>query len=657
MHFEHIKILWLLLLIPIMVVVFILHQRRQRRQMEQFAQRAMLSRLQPDLSRRRPPIKFALIASALALLIVAWANPQMGTTIAEAEQRGIDMAVCIDVSNSMMAQDMKPSRMARSKQVVQSLMNQLGGDRISLVVFAGKAFIEMPLTNDYSATKMFLDDISTDLISEQGTAIGDAIAKGMATLGYGIEGDADQPEWEPNKSRAIVIVSDGENHEDDAIQAAKEAADQGIMVCTIGIGTPSGSQIPIVDRRGKVIDWRKDAEGNVVTTHLNEEMLQDIARAGNGTYVHAGNGNAAVEDIVKQLAKLEGQKFGASQYNSYKSQYQYPMMLALLLLLVEVFLYERRNPRFSIGKLISRKNTTAVLVLLLLSASASAQSQQHQPEPTTPQSTYQREKTTTPYDVKHRIAKQRRTATRAGARALRKKRHSEAVTEFRRALKADSLYSKAQYNAAVAHSRLQQNDTAINYYNRVCQNASSTPAQRADAHYNAGNIMLRQALAVRDTGGYDAQSLQAAIEQYKASLRLNSNNRDAQHNLSLALQLLRPEQGQGGGGGGQNQQQNQDQQQQNQDQQQQNQDQQQQQGQDQKDQQQQNQQQQNQNQQDQQQQQKPQDNKQQEQRRREAEQMLNAMKNNEQQTMKAVRMKEADKERRQGQPMRIEKDW
>ena len=282
MHFEHIRLLWFLLLIPLMVVIFLLRQRYRRRQMEQFADHAMMGRLQPDLSRRRPAIKLTLLCLAVGFLVVAWANPLMGTTLAEGEQKGIDMAVCIDVSNSMLAQDMKPNRMARSKQVVQSLMSQLGGDRISLVVFAGKAFIEMPLTNDYAATKMFLDDISTDLISEQGTAIGDAIAKGMATLGYGAEGDADTPEWEPNKSRAIIIISDGENHEDDAVEAAKDAADQGIMVCTIGVGSPGGSQIPIVDRRGKIVDWRKDGEGNVVTTHLNEEMLQDIARAGNG---------------------------------------------------------------------------------------------------------------------------------------------------------------------------------------------------------------------------------------------------------------------------------------------------------------------------------------------------------------------------------------
>lgn len=354
MHFEHIKILWLLIIIPLMVVVFILRQRFKKKQLQQFANAALLPRLQPLASHRRPIIKLILLSLGLGFLIVALANPQRGSTLAEGEEKGIDMAVCIDVSNSMMAQDMKPSRMARSKQVILNLMNRLGGDRVSLVVFAGRSFIQMPLTNDYSATKMFLEQVNTDLINEQGTAIGDAIEKGMATLGYGIDGNADQPEWEPNKSRAILVISDGENHEDDALEAAEQAADQGIMVCCIGIGTPAGGQIPIIDRRGKVVDWRKDNEGNIITTHLNEEMLQKIAKAGNGIYVHAGNGNAAVDDIVKQLSTLESQKFGTAQFSSYKSQYQYPLAAGLFFLLIEFFIFERRNAKISINKLIRR---------------------------------------------------------------------------------------------------------------------------------------------------------------------------------------------------------------------------------------------------------------------------------------------------------------
>lgn len=354
MHFENIKLLWLLAVIPVMVLLFLLREYRKKRRLESFAESAMLGRLQPDVSRRRPAIKLALLSLAWAMMVVAIANPLAGTSIAEGEHRGIDMAICMDVSNSMLALDMKPNRMERSKQVVQNLMSQLGGDRVSLVVFAGSAYIEMPLTNDYSATKMFLDQIGTDMISQQGTAIGDAIEKGMATLGYNDESVDGQPAWEPNKSRAIVVISDGENHEDDAVEAARGAARQGIMVCTIGIGSTTGTQIPVTDRNGKITDWRKDSEGRVVTTHLNEEMLMDVAKAGNGVYVNAGNGNAAVNEIVKQLSTLDSQKFGTSKYASYKSQFQYPLALGLLFLLLEVFIFERRNPRINFNKIIRR---------------------------------------------------------------------------------------------------------------------------------------------------------------------------------------------------------------------------------------------------------------------------------------------------------------
>ncbi len=285
--------------------------------------------------------------------------------------------------------------------------------------------------------------------------------------------------------------------------------------------------------------------------------------------------------------------------------------------------------KFKIGFRIMKKHIALLVLLGLMPCHITAQEQNGQQEHSA-LSQYQREKVTVPHKVKNKVAKARRVTTRQGNKELKKEKFSQAVSAYRNAMAADSNYAKAQFNRAVAHGKLHQNDTALNYYDRVCKNSSATIEQRVKAHYNAGNIHLRQALAARDTGGYDATSLKKAIEEYKAALRLDSKNNDAKHNLSLAKQLLRPEQQSGGGGGGQNQQQNQDQQQQ---QQQQNQQQQQQQQQQQKDQ------------------------KQQEQSRREAEQMLNAMKNNEQQTMKAVRMKEANKEKTQGNPNRIEKDW
>ena len=342
--------------IPLIVALFILRQRLRRKRMTAFAEKRMIPRLQPDLSRRRPALKLTLICLALAFLIIALANPLGESNSAEGERSGIDMAVCIDVSNSMLAEDMSPNRMERAKMMVKELMNQLGGDRISLVVFAGKAYVEMPLTNDYGVTKMFLDQIGTEMVSLQGTAIGDAIEKGMSTLGYGNKGNKKEPEWEPNRSRAIVIISDGENHEDDARKAASKAAEQGVMVCAVGIGSSNGSQIPVYDQKGNKIGPRKDNEGHVVTTRLNEQMLTDVANAGNGIYVHADNIKSATESIIKQLSTLEKQKFGNAMFSTRNSEYQYPLAAAIVCLLLEVFIFERRNPRINLNKMIRRKS-------------------------------------------------------------------------------------------------------------------------------------------------------------------------------------------------------------------------------------------------------------------------------------------------------------
>ncbi len=676
-------------MIPLIVVVFFIRQHRMRKLMESFASSKMLARLQPDTSRRRPVTKMVMLSLAWGFLVVALANPQRGSKIAEGEQSGIDLAVCIDVSNSMLAQDMKPNRMERSKQVVLNLMSKLGGDRISLVVFAGSAFIEMPLTNDYGATKMFLDQIGTDMISQQGTAIGDAIDKGLSTLGYSEESDDDKPKWEPNKSRAIVVISDGENHEDDAVDAAKRAAKQGVMVCTIGIGSPQGSQIPVLDRNGNVVDLRKDFDGNIITTHLNEEMLRDIAKAGNGIYAHADNGNAAIDELVKKLSTLDESKFGAAKYSSFESQYQYPLAAGLLLLFLELFIFERRNPRINFNKMIRRRNNSAIkvtvlILMLLLSGSGMAQEQENSnAKEKTPAQKYQFENKTVPNKTSHKVAKKRRVATRTGNKELDNGNYGKALEQYAQALKADSNYSKAQYNMAytlrkAARQRnagdstsLQQNAQALALYNKVCENPYATPEERAKAHYNMGNIHLNKALEAREQGGYDPQSLQSAIEQYKSALKIDSKDRNAKYNLSLAQKLVRPQQQ------NQNQNQNKNQQnQQNQDQKdqqnqqnkdQQNKDQQNQQNKDQKNKDQQNKDQQNQQNKDQQdKQQKDKQNggqgdqkqdKQKQAQRREAEQMLNAMKNNEQQTMRALRMKAAKKDKQKGTPSRIEKDW
>ncbi|MBQ6742008.1 MAG: VWA domain-containing protein [Bacteroidales bacterium] len=348
-HFEHIEYLWLLLLVALAGVLWGVMSWRERKRLEEWGDRSMFGRLIPDRSPWRPAFKMALTLSGIALLIVALANPQFGTKIEKGKRSGSDIAICLDVSNSMMAEDIQPNRLERSKKVVTNLLSSLTGDRVSLVVYAGTSFIQMPLTNDYSATKLFLDQVSCDMIASQGTAIGDAIQKSMETFGYG---DPDR-KWEINKGRAIIVISDGENHEDDAVGAAREAAKQGIRVCTIGMGLPEGSPIPEYNPRGRTNNYKRDKNGSIIMTHLNEDMLRQIASAGNGTYLRASNAGSGLSDITSIIQGLEKEEMGEAVFSAYESRYIYPLAAALLCLLAEVILYERRNRKW---KLFDEKN-------------------------------------------------------------------------------------------------------------------------------------------------------------------------------------------------------------------------------------------------------------------------------------------------------------
>ncbi len=343
-RFEHIEYLWLLLPLALLGLLWGYMTWRADRRLARWADRQMFGRLIPDKSSWRPAVKMALSLSAVALLIVAVANPQFGTRLEKTKQSGSDIAICLDLSNSMMAEDLQPNRLERGKRVVSNLLSTLGGDRVSLVAFAGESFIQMPLTGDYGATKLFLDDMSCDMISSQGTAIGDAINKAMSTLGYG---DPDRP-WEKNKGRAIIVISDGENHEDDAVDAARAAAREGVRVCTIGMGLPDGAPIPEYDHRNRKSTYKRERSGSIVMTHLNESMLQQIANAGDGVYVRASSASGGLGEIVNLINNLEKEDYGEAQVSAFESRYQYPLVAALICLLAELVLFERSNRKWNL---------------------------------------------------------------------------------------------------------------------------------------------------------------------------------------------------------------------------------------------------------------------------------------------------------------------
>lgn len=344
MHFEHIEYLWLLAVVAALGLLWGGTKWRRRRKLEQWADGSMFGRLIPDRSGWRPTLKMTLVLLGMAFVVIALANPQVGTKMEKGKRAGGDIAICLDVSNSMMAEDLQPNRLERSKRVVANLLASRTGDRVSLVVFAGTSFIQMPLTNDYGATKLFLDQIDCSMIATQGTAIGDAIGKAMQSLGAN---DVEHP-WDKNKGRVIIVISDGENHEDDAISAARNAQKEGVRVCTIGVGLPDGSPIPEVNSRGQREGYKRDRSGSIVMTHLNEQMLHDIAAAGGGVYTRASNAGGGLKDIEKVLEGMEKEEYEEAVFSSYESRFQYPLAAALICLVAELLIFERRNRKWNI---------------------------------------------------------------------------------------------------------------------------------------------------------------------------------------------------------------------------------------------------------------------------------------------------------------------
>ena len=339
-RFAHPEYLFLFLLVPILVGIFIYTSILKKRNIKQFGNPELLAQLMPNVSYIRPQVKFYLQLLAAILLIVILAQPQFGTKVENVKRQGIEVMIALDVSNSMMAQDIQPSRLEKSKQLLSKLVDGLSNDKIGLVVFAGDAYTQLPITVDYVSAKMFLSSISPQLVPRQGTAIGSAID--LAIKSFGTKSEA---------GRAIIVITDGENHEDDAIGAAKLAAENGIVVHVIGMGKIDGAPIPVA---GTMSFW-KDKEGNVVVSKLNEEMCKSIAAAGKGTYVRADNSNTAFRVVNKELDTLAKSDIKTSTFSDYNEQFQSFALLALILLIIEFFIFNRINKRLSKFKIFDLK--------------------------------------------------------------------------------------------------------------------------------------------------------------------------------------------------------------------------------------------------------------------------------------------------------------
>lgn len=328
MKFANPEYLYLLILVPIVLAIYLYSNFRKRKQLKEFGDPALLAHLMPDVSSIRVGIKFWLSLAALTLLVVVLARPQFGSKKETITRQGIETVIALDISNSMMAEDIAPNRLEKSKKIISQLIETFKDDKIGLIVFAGDAFVQLPITNDFISAKMFLDAISPSLISRQGTDIGSAID--LATRSFS-----------PNDSigRAVIIITDGENHEGGAEEAAKKASERGMAVYMLGVGSVDGAPIPIPGTN----DFRKDKEGNVVVTKLNEEMGRTIAAAGNGAYIRVDNTNNAQRLLQKEMDKLAKADVTTEIYTEYNEQFEFVAWVVFILLVIETLILSGKS--------------------------------------------------------------------------------------------------------------------------------------------------------------------------------------------------------------------------------------------------------------------------------------------------------------------------
>ena len=341
-RFQHPEMIYLFVTAPLLVVLFWMFIRWKKQAIARFGQVSMVQFLSPEVSPTRPTLKFWLRFVAMILLIIGLCGPLIGSKLEEVKRKGSDVIICLDVSNSMLAEDLMPNRLERAKQAINRLVDKLEGDRIGLIVFAGDAYTQLPITTDYVAAKLFISQISTDIVPKQGTAIGTAIDLAATSFTDTIR-----------KNSAIVVITDGENHEDDAVESAKQANAMGIKVYTIGMGSEQGTPIPIYNNGAKV-GYRQDHSGQTIMTKLNSVALEEIAEAGKGKFIHATNSDDGLSIVLKELSSLDKKEFKAKMYTSFENQYQFFIAIAFFLFLIDFIVGENKS------KVIARLNLFGV---------------------------------------------------------------------------------------------------------------------------------------------------------------------------------------------------------------------------------------------------------------------------------------------------------
>jgi tetratricopeptide (TPR) repeat protein len=482
LRFAHPEYLWLLGAIPILALALFIVHRWKKRLLARFISESLFSQLVPDISGPRRVVKQTLLLAAMGLLILALANPQVGTRLEEVKRKGIDMFVALDVSLSMKAEDIRPSRLEKAKRDVSNLLRKLKGDRVGLIVFAGEAFVQFPLTVDYSAADLFINAVDVDAVPIPGTMIGAAIEKGLESF------RKDLP-----TQKAIIVVSDGENTEGDISGATQKARELGVRVYTIGMGTVEGAAIPLYSG-GQRVDYKRDRAGSIVLTKLDEPALQQIAAATGGVYRRATSGGDEIDDIFTELSSLEKTEMGSLQVTGYQDQFQYPLVAAVFFLVLEQFLSERKG-KFMV-RLMRLLPVAQRLAILILMTTALGQAQ----------------------TVRSHLS--------AGNDYYKKHHFPEAETEYKKALEKDPASREAQFNLGDAFYKQDRFEEAQRAYNASAVN-SPTPIDRAAAYHNIGNTLFK------------AGKLAESIEAYKHALKLNPWDDDTRYNYQLARERLK----------------------------------------------------------------------------------------------------------------------
>lgn len=328
LYFAQAVYLWLLLLVPVTLIAYGLIRAARRKTIRKFGDEKLVKELMPSYSGAKGWWRVIIFCLAFTLFVIGISRPLIGAKLVERETKGAEIMICLDVSNSMLAEDYSPNRLSRAKLAISKLVDKLQDDRIGLVLFAGSSFVQLPITADYVSAKMFMNSVDTGSIPVQGTAIGDAIY--TAAKSFSVQSE---------KSRAIIVITDGENHEDDPVKVAKDVAETGIKVYTIGVGSLEGQPIPM---NGELL---KDQDGDIVVTRLDEGTLKQVASAGGGAYVRAGNEEFGLNPIIEEINKLEEERFNSIVFEEYDEQYMYFFAAALVLLVIEMLIGERRSKR------------------------------------------------------------------------------------------------------------------------------------------------------------------------------------------------------------------------------------------------------------------------------------------------------------------------